>query len=163
MRVMAIAARKRDSAPAVDWIATPDKLGELLSESDFVVLAAPLNDATRGAIDASALARMKSTAVLINIARAEIAVEQDLFDALKENRIGGAVLDPWYAYPTSREDAQARPSRLPFETLANVRMTAHSAAWTNGVWERRCPVFAKNIELLRAGKTPINVVRGPAL
>jgi phosphoglycerate dehydrogenase-like enzyme len=162
MRVMAVAARKRDSAPDVDWIATPDKLGELLDQSDFVVLAAPLNDATRGAIDASGLARMKNTAILINIARAEIVVEQDLYEALRDGRIGGAVLDPWYAYPASIDDSQARPSRLPFETLPNVRMTAHSAAWTNGVWERRCPVFAKNIELLRSGKTPINVVRGSA-
>jgi phosphoglycerate dehydrogenase-like enzyme len=161
MRVMAVAARKRDSAPDVDWIATPDRLGELLEQSDFVVLAAPLNDETRGAINARGLARMKKTAVLINIARAEICVEQDLFDALKENRIAGAVLDPWYAYPASIEDKAARPSRLPFETLPNVRMTAHSSAWTSGVWERRVPVFARNIQLLREGKTPINIVRGP--
>jgi phosphoglycerate dehydrogenase-like enzyme len=161
MRIMAVAARPRDGAENVDWIATPDKLGELLAESDFVVIAAPLNEATRGAIDAAGLRRMKKTAVLINIARAEICVEQDLFDALKDGRIGGAVLDPWYAYPASIDDKGARPSRLPFETLANVKMTAHSAAWTNGVWERRCPVFARNIELIRAGKTPINVVRGP--
>jgi hypothetical protein len=42
-------------------------------------------------------------------------------------------------------------------------MTAHSAAWTDGVWERRCPVFAKNVSLLREGKTPLNVVRGPTV
>jgi phosphoglycerate dehydrogenase-like enzyme len=162
MRVMAVAARRRDSAPDVDWVATPERLDELLAASDFVVIAAPLNEGTRGAIDARRLDLMKPTAILVNIARAEIAVEQDLYEALNKNRIGGAVLDPWYAYPKGPDDSAATPSRAPFETLPNVRMTAHSSAWTNGVWERRCPVFAKNIELLRAGRTPINVVRGPA-
>ncbi len=162
MRVMAVAARARDSAPDVDWIATQDKLPELLAGADFVVLAAPLNDATRGMIDARGLARMKNTAILINIARAEIVAEQDLYEALQAGKIGGAVLDPWYAYPANAEDKAAKPSRYPFETLPNVRMTAHSAAWTDGVWERRCAVFAENIALLRAGKTPLNVVRAPA-
>lgn len=161
MRVMAVAARPRDSAPDVDWIATQEKLGDLLAEADFVVLACPLNDATRGAIGARELGRMKPGAVLINVARAEIVVEHDLYEALKAGRIGGAVLDPWYAYPASVEDRAAEPSRYPFASLPNVRMTAHSAAWTDGVWERRCLLFAENITRLKAGRPLLNVVRGP--
>lgn len=161
MRVMAVAARPRTRAPDVDWIATPERLDDLLQASDFVVIAAPLSVATRGMIHAENLGHMKTSALLINIARAEIVVEEDLYEALKAGTIGGAVLDPWYVYPASIEDVSAKPSRCPFEELPNVRMTAHSAAWTDGVWERRCAVFAKNIALLREGRTPLNIVRAP--
>ncbi len=160
MRVMAVVSRPRDSAPDVDWIATQDRLGDMLAEADFVVLACPLTEATRGAIGARELARMKPTAVLINIARAEVVAEGDLYEALKAGRIGGAVLDPWYVYPASANDPVA-PAHFPFGELPNVRMTAHSAAWTEGVWERRCKVFAENVARLKAGIPLLNVVRAP--
>ncbi len=158
MTVLAVTARRRESAPNVDWIATTDKLGEMLARSDFVVVACPLSDATRGMLSKAELARMKPHALLINVGRAEIAVEADLFDALERKAIGGAVLDTWYRYPTSPSDEVA-PANLPFETLPNVRMTPHSAGWTEGVWERRCSVFADNIRRLEAGRPLLNVVR----
>jgi phosphoglycerate dehydrogenase-like enzyme len=156
--VMAVTARPRKSAPNVDWIATADRLGELLGQADFVVVAAPLTESTRGLLGRSEFALMKRTALLINVARAEISVEQDLFDALQQGTIGGAVLDTWYRYPTSAADT-VPPANLPFESLPNVRMTPHSAAWTDGVWERRCVVFADNICRLAAGEPLRNVVR----
>lgn len=161
MRVMAIASRPRSSAPNVDWIATGARLGEMLAAADFVVLACPLNPATRGLIGAKELAMMQPDTWLINVARAEVAVEADLYEALKAGRIGGAVLDPWYAYPEGPEDSAATPSRFPFGDLPNVRMTAHSAGWTDGVWSRRCRLFAENIRRLGAGEALLNVVRAP--
>ena len=160
MTVMAIAARRRDSAPDVDWMATPERLGELLERADFLVPACPLSDATRGMIGAAELKRMKPTAVFINVARAEIAVEADLFEALKSGAIAGAVLDPWYRYPASPTD-RVEPSRFPFASLANVRVTPHAAAWTDGLWDRRCAFFARNIARLSAGEAPLNIVRAP--
>ncbi len=56
MRVMAVVSRPRASAPDVDWIAPASRLGEMLAEADFVVLACPLNDQTRGMIGARELA-----------------------------------------------------------------------------------------------------------
>ena len=158
MTVLAVTARRRESAPNVDWIATADQLSEMLARSDFVVVACPLSDATRGMLGKAEFARMKPHALLINIGRAEIAVEADLFDALKRKAIGGAVLDTWYRYPTSPTDEVA-PASLPFETLPNVWMTPHSAGWTDGVWERRCSVFADNIRRLETARPLRNVVR----
>ena len=163
MRVVAVAATRRDGGrvPNVDWIGTADRLPELLEQSDFVVLACPLNNSTRGMIGARELGRMKPTALLVNIARAEIVVEKDLFDALSGGAIGGAVIDTWYRYPTSVDD-RVEPANFPFAGLANVRMTAHSAGWTDGVWDRRTRVFADNIMRLREGRPLVNVVRAPA-
>jgi phosphoglycerate dehydrogenase-like enzyme len=160
MRVMAIVSRPRSSAPDVDWIATDKRLGEMLAAADFVVLACPLNDATRGMIGARELAAMKPGAVLINVARAEVVGEDDLYAALKAGRIS-AVLDPWYTYPSGPGDTAAAPSRHPFGELPNVKMTAHSAGWTEGVWARRCRLFAENIRRLGAGEALLNVVRAP--
>ncbi len=161
MRVMAVTATRREREPNVDWLGTSERLPELLAQSDFVVLACPLSNSTRGMIAARELHRMKPSALLINIARAEIVVEKDLYEALRGGAIAGAVLDTWYRYPTSPDD-QVEPGNLPFGDLPNVRMTAHSAAWTEGVWERRTKVFADNISRLRDGRPLVNVVRAPA-
>jgi phosphoglycerate dehydrogenase-like enzyme len=48
-----------------------------------------------------------------------------------------------------------------FGALGNVRMTPHSAAWTDGIWLRRAAAFADNIARLRAGRPLLNVVRAP--
>lgn len=160
MPVMATTATRRESEPNVNWLETSDRLAELLAQSDFVVLACPLNDSTRGMISARELGLMKPTALLINVARAEIVVEQDLYEALENGVIAGAVLDAWYRYPTSSNDP-VEPANFPFGDLPNARMTAHSAAWTEDVWERRSKVFADNIARLRDGRPLLNVVRAP--
>ena len=160
MRVMAVTASGRSSVPEIDWVAPTSRLEEMLVATDYLVIAAPLTEATRGLIAMPQLKRMKRSALLVNIARAEIADEADLFAALRDGTIGGAVIDAWYRYPASAEDA-ATPSRFALESLPNVRMTPHSAAWTDGVWERRCKVFAENIRRLAAGEPLLNVVRAP--
>jgi phosphoglycerate dehydrogenase-like enzyme len=160
MSVMAVAATRRKSAPDIDWIATADRLGELLARADFVVLACPLSETTRGMIGMRELKRMKPSAILINVARAEIVVEEDLYEALKAGLIGGAVLDTWYRYPAGSSESVS-PSRFPFEALPNVRATPHSAGWTDGVWDRRTAFFASNIDRLRTGEPLVNIVRAP--
>ncbi len=158
MTVLAVTQRSRASAPNVDWIATADRLGEMLRRADVVVVACPLSDSTRGMLGREQFKLMKPTALLINVGRAEIAVEKDLYDALEQGIISGAVLDTWYRYPTSADD-KVSPANLPFESLPNVRMTPHAAAWTDGVWERRCVVFADNIRRLESSAPLRNVVR----
>ncbi len=68
-------------------------LEEVLSESDFVSLHAPLNEKTKGLINKDTLALMKEGALLINAARGELVVEEDLSDALENGHLGGAALD----------------------------------------------------------------------
>jgi phosphoglycerate dehydrogenase-like enzyme len=161
MRVMAVVARPRQGEPNVDWIASGgEALADLLPAADFVLVACPLSEQTRGLIGAAELARMKRSAVLINVARAEIVAEDALFAALEAGKIAGAVLDPWYRYPANADDP-VEPSRFPFASLANVRMTPHAAAWTAEVWQRRVKFFAENITRLKAGRPLLNVVRPP--
>ena len=87
--------------PLLDWCGGSSKedLHTLLHESDVVVLAAPLSDVTRGMIGDDELSIMKSTALLINVGRAQLCHEEALYNALKDNRIAGAALDVWYQYP----------------------------------------------------------------
>jgi phosphoglycerate dehydrogenase-like enzyme len=160
MRVHAVTSSSRGASAEIEWLGMSEQLDELLAAADFVVVACPLTERTRGMIGAAQLAVMKPTAVLINIARAEIVAEEALFRALQSGAIGGAVLDVWYAYPSPNAD-QTRPSRFPFHKLANVRCTPHSSAWTEALFDRRYAIIADNIARLRSGEPLRNLVRAP--
>ena len=109
---MAIAARPRPLEPAPDWLGGPGELDRLLEAADFVVVACPLDEATRGLIGKAELARMRPGAVLINVARGPIVDEDALFAALRERTIGGAALDTWYRYP-ERAARRCAPRAIP--------------------------------------------------
>lgn len=66
---------------------------ELLKESDVLSIHCPLSDLTRGIINKEALSKMKSSAVLINVARGPVVVDEDLAEALNDNIIAAAGLD----------------------------------------------------------------------
>jgi phosphoglycerate dehydrogenase-like enzyme len=157
MRVMALARTRREVDPPPDWLGEPAQLATLLEASDFVVVACPLNEATRGMIGPAELARMKPDAVLINVARGPIVDEDALYRALSTRTFRGAVLDTWYRYP-GPGDPDVLPSRHPFHELDNVVMTPHCSGWTEGLMERRFAVIADNIERLRDGRALVNQV-----
>jgi len=157
MRIMAIAASGRAGEPAPDWVGGPAALGEVLAAADFVLIACPLSERTHGLIGAAALDRMKPDAVLINVARGAIVDEPALFKALRARRIGGAVLDTWYRYPSAAEPA-VPPAHLPFHELDNVIMTPHCSGWTEGLMPRRFALIADNLERLQSGRPLLNQV-----
>ena len=157
MRIIAITASGRAGEPAPDHVGGPDDLDRPLGTADFVLVACPLSDRTRGLIGAAQLARMKPGAVLINVARGALVEEQALFDALRARRLGGAVLDTWYRYPSAAEPA-ARPASLPFHELDNVVMTPHCSGWTEGLMPRRFALIADNLERLQSGRPLLNQV-----
>lgn len=144
-----------DGADAVHPVA---ELAALLPDVDVLVLCCPLNEQTRGMIGARELAAMKRSAMLVNVGRAHLVQEQPLFDALREERIGRAVLDVWYHYPAAGQ-AELAPSALPFHTLPNARCTPHISGWTHGLLARRYAFMARNIERLRNGEALQNVVQ----
>jgi phosphoglycerate dehydrogenase-like enzyme len=138
-----------------------DGLGEALANAELVVLACALDERTRALLGASQLAQMRGDALLVNVARAECIDEQALFEACRDRRIAGAVLDVWYAYPGA-DQAATRPSKFPFDSLGNVVMTPHISAWTNGVIERRARAIGNNLLALHRGDTLHDTVRpGP--
>ena len=144
-----------DGADAVHPVAD---LAALLPDIDVLVLCCPLNEQTRGMVGARELAAMKRTAMLVNVGRAHLVQEQPLFDALREQRIGRAVLDVWYHYPVAGQ-AELAPAALPFHTLPNARCTPHISGWTHGLLARRYAFMARNIERLRSGQALQNVVQ----
>ena len=95
-------------------------LDELLAGSDVVCLHCPLTERTRGLINAAALAKMKRTAVLINVARGGVVVEEDLAAALRARTIHGAATDVFAEEPP--------PLDHPLLHLQNCVVTPHIAA-----------------------------------
>ena len=99
---------------------------------------------------------MKPGALLVNVARAEIADEDALYDALVQRTIAGAALDVWYRYPTGT--GPTFPGRRPFHELPNVLMTPHVAGWTEGTLEARAKLIAENIGRAARGEPPLNLI-----
>lgn len=157
VRVEAVTRTPRPMTPAPDKLAGYDSMKQMIGDADFVLVACPLNDETEGMIDADLIAAMKPSAILINVARGKIVAEKPLYDALAAGRIGGAVLDTWYDYPTA-ENRHVKPSGEPFWELSNVVMTPHSSGWTEGLIERRFKIVADNVRRLLAGEDLLNQV-----
>ena len=108
--------RNRGGLPAfVRYAALP----ELFTQSDYIVLACPLTDATKGLASRDMLARMKPTAWLMNVSRGAVIDEPALVEVLQAGRIGGAVLDVYTVQPLAEDH--------PLRQLDNVILTPHVA------------------------------------
>ena len=157
---MGIWAIRRDPTQpvscAADFLGGPDALDELVSRADYLVVTSPLTPQTRGVLGERELALMKPTAVLVNVARAEIVDEEALYQALRRGAIAGAILDVWYRYPSG--SGPTLPARLPFHELGNVLMTPHVSGWTEGMLEARAEAIAENIRRAARGEPPLNLV-----
>jgi D-3-phosphoglycerate dehydrogenase len=104
----------------------PCTLNELLRQSDYVSLHAPLTAQTRQLVNAGTLAQMKPGAILVNTARGELVDEQALLDALRQGHLGGAGLDVF----ACEHDPALRPLADALLSLPNVVGTPHTAAST---------------------------------
>lgn len=129
--------RHPDTAPdVVDEAFAPDELFEMVKRSDYVVVACPLTEETRGLLGREELAAMKSSAVLVNIARGEIVDEDALTRVLQQRVIRGAALDVY--------SDESFPEDSPLWDLSNVVMTPHMAGSTPLKAERIAEIFAAN-------------------
>ena len=145
----------------VDRACMLDDLRDFWGTVDFLVVSVPLTAETTSIVDADAFAAMRSSAVVLNVGRGPTIDERALYDALKDDRIAGAIIDTWYAYPSSSQP-NVLPSILPFHTLPNIVMTPHMSGWTSGTIRRRQKTIADNIKRRAEGRACVNVVR-PAL
>lgn len=121
------------------------QLPELLAESDFVVIAAPLTSETRGLIGRRELKRMKPTAYLINVGRGEHVEEGSLIRALREKWIAGAALDVFQREPLPRNSVLWR--------LPGLLITPHYAGTYPEHLARATDLFVENLALFVSGKT----------
>jgi D-2-hydroxyacid dehydrogenase (NADP+) len=138
MKVIAT-KRRMTEEDNVDVLLTPDQLPELLAHSDYVVLAAALTPETEGLIGREELQMMKSSAVLINIARGALVQEDALFQGIKDGLIAGAGLDVFTKEPLGPEN--------PFYELENVIITAHRAGFTHHMLnDERIENFCENLD-----------------
>src|SRR6516165_5749696 len=154
-------AAMRQNVPAsieddVAFLGGPESIDEVIGRSDYVLISMPATRDTVGLMDRRRLGLMKSTALLINIARAQIVDEAALYTALAERSIAGAALDVWYRYP--REAGPTPPATRPFHDLPNVLMTPHVSGWTDGMLDARAKLIAENIGRAAQGETPLNLV-----
>ena len=126
-------------------------LDELLAQSDFVSLHVPLTDATRGLINADAIAKMKQGAVLLNTARGPVVESAALAEALNAGKLAGAGIDVFEGEPPIAENH-------PLCSAKNTVLTPHVAFASREALETRADIVFANIEKWLNG-APQNVVR----
>ncbi|MDA0567701.1 D-2-hydroxyacid dehydrogenase [Streptomonospora sp. S1-112] len=125
-------------------------LAGALPRADYVVLAAPLTDATRGLVDARFLAAMRPTARLINVARGPMVDEDALVRALREGAIAGAALDVAQTEPL--------PESSPLWDLPGVIVSPHMSGDVVGWRDELAALFADNLDRFLDGRDLRNVV-----
>lgn len=148
MKIVACAPRPRQELVdnyQVRYLSLPD----LLKEADFVSLHMPATATTRGMICRDTLRLMKSTAYLVNTARGELIIEDDLYWALREEKIAGAALDVFVDEPRYRPELAAMP---------NVLLTPHIGASTREAAQQTAFMAAQEVVRVLSGKAPQHLV-----
>ena len=131
----------------LSFCGSPDDLGKLLRESDYLSLHTPLTSKTQHLINRESFSQMKPDAVLINVARGEIVDEEALVEALKSGKIRGAGIDVFTHEPPD-------PSH-PLLHMENVICTPHIAGGTRGTSQRRGNAAAENVHRTAQGLPPL--------
>jgi phosphoglycerate dehydrogenase-like enzyme len=151
---MDVIATKRSPVPpppGVRAIWGPERLHDLLRESDVVALAAPSTPETRGMIGLPEFQVMKRTAVLVNVARGDLIQGDALVTALKENLIAFAALDvlPW---------PEPWGPDMPLWHMKNALITPHTAGGSPGRGERSWELIRENFERFVRGEPLLSQV-----
>jgi phosphoglycerate dehydrogenase-like enzyme len=137
-------AALKDGKSAQDGVYHISELKQLLPQAQWLVMACPLSNETRGIINKDSIKLLPDGAHVINIARGEIIVEPDLIDALKNQKLAGAYLDVFASEPL---DAGS-----PLWDMDNVIVTPHSAGHSAGNEKRVLELFVENLRLFADGK-----------
>ena len=150
MRCQAIDRDPVPPSPEVAEVQRPAFFPELLATSDVVAVCCPLTQETRGLLNDEAFAKMKPSALLVNVTRGEVVVEDALVRALQAKRIRGAALDVAPREPLPPDSA--------LWDMENVVMTPHTAGASQYRAGRNIERFARNLEHLRRNEALEGVI-----
>jgi len=150
MRLLGVDPQQRTLPGVLPEIWSPDRLDQLLAESDFVVIAAPHTPETYKLFRLPQFERMKRSGYLINIGRGAIVDLADLTTALQTQLIAGAALDVFEIEPL--------PADHPLWRMENVLITPHVAAASPRIAERHLETLLENIRRFVAGEPPATLV-----
>jgi phosphoglycerate dehydrogenase-like enzyme len=145
---MRVIGTKRDPSRgqgAADAVVAADKMLDVLPEADFVALTCPLTPETEKLIDARALAAMKPSACLINVARGRVVDEPALVDALEKGTIAGAAVDCVWEEPP--------PETSSLWKTKNLLITPHTAGETRRYEDNVIDLLLENLDRLWRGET----------
>jgi len=144
---------RRTQGPPPEWVDEvhgPERLPDLAGEADAVVVSLPLTEQTAGLVDRATIERLPPDCIFVNVGRGGVVDEPALIDALRERRIGGAVLDVFAEEPL--------PPDSPLWTLPNVLVTPHAAALSARENERIVELFVANLRRFLDGDPLTNVI-----
>lgn len=151
MKVIATEIIEVDDATKDQWgadaIYSPDRLDDLIPQADVISFHLHVNPETRHTMDARRIALMKSSAILINVARGALVDEEAMIDAVREGRIAGAGTD------VATHEPPDPNSRL--MTTPGIVVTPHAAGVTSGTARRRAQGCGANVDLVAQGKEPL--------
>lgn len=147
---ISVIRRSPETGPTVDRAGTMADLPAILPDIDVIVLACPLNDATRGFADKSFFDAVKPGAVLVNIARGGLIDDAALIAALDADRLAAATLDVFHTEPLPTDD--------PLWSHPKVYMTSHTSFAGSGVSGRWQELFLDNLPRFVRGEPLVNEV-----
>lgn len=149
MKVVGLRRHPELGAGPADEIYGPGDLQRVLGMADFIVLATPITRETEHFIDEAAVAAMKPSAYLVNVARGNLIVEQALYRALSEGRLAGYASDVWWTYVTAFPPTYhfPIPSRTGIQHLRNVLASGDQGGNVDTIKDR---VIERGLESLSA-------------
>jgi phosphoglycerate dehydrogenase-like enzyme len=153
MRVLALRRRPQlsEGDENVDEMFSLDDLDTVLSESDYLVIAIPLTELTRGLIGRRELALAKDGAIVINVSRGPVIDENALIDALKKSSpVAGAALDVFTCEPL--------PKTSPLWDLPNVLLSPHNADMTRDFRHQSVKFFTQICHKFISGEEVLSCV-----
>jgi phosphoglycerate dehydrogenase-like enzyme len=143
MQVVGVRRNPAAGPGAADRVVATGTLGEVLPQADFVALTCPLTPETEKLIDAAALARLRPSAYLVNVARGRVVDEAALIAALRQGGIAGAALDVTVEEPL--------PANSPLWDMPNVLLTPHTAGETRRYEDNVLDILCDNLARLWGG------------
>ncbi len=147
--------RKRSPQLEVTTGADYRAFDDLLRESDYVVMTAPLTTETRGMFGTREFGLMKDSAIFVNVARGAVVKERELYEALKAGRPWAAGIDVFEVEPTPRDN--------PLFTLPNFTGTPHVGSATLRTRTAMATLAAKNLVAVLMGQPPLTPINPEVL